>query len=124
MASVVDCFIYDGQSGMQESWNTDAKQNIVQTPTSPGITFGTHGVVNGVLRCAWNRKNLTIAQGKTFDIAKEKYYLLLSSGPFLVDSATGKPTSQGTTPMPLFRKTPRPLPFHLRIPQTKTNLPY
>ncbi|XP_070377446.1 putative ferric-chelate reductase 1 homolog [Dermacentor albipictus] len=31
-ASVVDCFLYDGQPGMQESWNTDAEQNIVQTP--------------------------------------------------------------------------------------------
>ncbi|KAL3218672.1 hypothetical protein MRX96_031411 [Rhipicephalus microplus] len=93
-ATVIDCFLYDGTPGMQESWNTDTMQNMVQTPTSAGITFGTHGVVDGLLRCAWNRKNVTIAQGKTFDIGKEKYYLLLASGPFLVDAATGKPTSQ------------------------------
>ncbi|XP_049267145.1 uncharacterized protein LOC119375169 [Rhipicephalus sanguineus] len=93
-ATVIDCFLYDGKPGMQESWNTDTMQNVVQTPTSAGITFGARGVVNGLLRCAWNRKNVTVAQGKTFDIGKEKYYLLLASGPFLVDPATGKPTSQ------------------------------
>ncbi|XP_075722891.1 putative ferric-chelate reductase 1 homolog isoform X2 [Rhipicephalus microplus] len=93
-ATVIDCFLYDDTPGMQESWNTDTMQNVVQTPTSAGITFGTHGVVDGLLRCAWNRKNVTVAQGKTFDIGKEKYYLLLASGSFLVDAATGKPTSQ------------------------------
>ncbi|XP_075722895.1 putative ferric-chelate reductase 1 homolog isoform X6 [Rhipicephalus microplus] len=95
-ATVIDCFLYDDTPGMQESWNTDTMQNVVQTPTSAGITFGTHGVVDGLLRCAWNRKNVTVAQGKTFDIGKEKYYLLLASGSFLVDAATGKPTSQGS----------------------------
>ncbi|KAL1414000.1 hypothetical protein MTO96_030799 [Rhipicephalus appendiculatus] len=79
--------------GMQESWNTDTMQNVVQTPTSAGITFGVHAAVDGHLRCSWNRQNVTVAQGKTFDIGKEKYYLLLASGPFLVDPASGKPTS-------------------------------
>ncbi|KAL1419510.1 hypothetical protein MTO96_025254 [Rhipicephalus appendiculatus] len=78
---------------MQESWNTDTMQNVVQTPTSAGITFGVHAAVDGHLRCSWNRQNVTVAQGKTFDIGKEKYYLLLASGPFLVDPASGKPTS-------------------------------
>ncbi|KAL3194675.1 hypothetical protein MRX96_046002 [Rhipicephalus microplus] len=81
LTSVVECLLLDGDKTLlRESWNSEGTTNKVMAKTTEGITLGSHGVVDGVLKCTWVRKPVTTVNGVTFDLAKKKYFVLLATG--------------------------------------------
>ncbi|XP_075529032.1 uncharacterized protein LOC142560668 isoform X2 [Dermacentor variabilis] len=80
LTSVVECIRSGEKILIRESWNQEGTANtLLETPTA-GITFGSHAMTDGVLKCTWKRKAMTTVQGKTFDLAKNKYFVLLAKG--------------------------------------------
>nr|XP_054920628.1 putative ferric-chelate reductase 1 homolog [Dermacentor andersoni] len=80
LTSVVECIRSGEKILIRESWNQEGTVNtLLETPTA-GITFGSHAMTDGVLKCSWKRKANTTVQGKTFDLAKSKYFVLLAKG--------------------------------------------
>ncbi|XP_049515344.1 putative ferric-chelate reductase 1 homolog isoform X1 [Dermacentor silvarum] len=90
LTSVVECVRSGDTTLIRESWNVAGTVNMVlETPTA-GIIFGSHAMTDGVLKCSWQRKAKTTVQEKTFDLAKNKYFVILAKG----DSLT--PTNDKT----------------------------
>ncbi|KAH6941307.1 hypothetical protein HPB50_016080 [Hyalomma asiaticum] len=80
LTSVIECLRMADKTSIRESWNSQGTTNNVMQQTTEGITFGSHGVTDGVLKCAWVRKAVTTVNAVTFDLAKTKYFVLAAKG--------------------------------------------
>lgn len=70
------------------SWNIDMDQKGNQRDAKPseGITLLNGTYVNGRVYCRFRRDVVTTTNGKTYDLAKQPFFLLLASGSNLKDN--------------------------------------
>lgn len=102
LTSVVECLkLADGSTEIRESWNAEGKANEVLDKTTEGITFAEHSITDGVLKCSWVRKAVTTVKGKTFDLANNKYFVLLATGPVVATNVKSYHTEKGPSAEPL-----------------------
>ncbi|KAG0414029.1 hypothetical protein HPB47_008823 [Ixodes persulcatus] len=81
-AHVVECHLKGGQTSIRESWNGDGYENSPVERTS-GVDYRKREHADGMLTCSWHRSHLTKIGPQTFNTLKNKYHLLLASGPLV-----------------------------------------
>lgn len=79
--SVTECLVQNDRVIVQQSWNTEPKKGnkVLSNPTL-GINDNSGSMVDGVMTCKWKRPLVTNIQGVTFNLADNKYYLMLAKG--------------------------------------------
>jgi hypothetical protein len=80
--SVTECILRgDGTIDIKQGWNPKNHNPTENLDNITGFTTIGTSYVNSLLNCKWRRNGITLIKGITFDIVKEKYYLLLAYGP-------------------------------------------
>ncbi len=80
--SVTECILRDdGTINIKQGWNPKRHKPTENLDNITGFTTISASYVNSLLNCKWRRNGITLIKGITFDIVKDKYYLLLAYGP-------------------------------------------
>ncbi|XP_012233897.2 putative ferric-chelate reductase 1 homolog isoform X1 [Linepithema humile] len=77
--SVVECTNENGEIALHMSWNT-GKRNTRHATSEGAVNLETGTIKDDVIYCKFRRDKLTVVQGRTYDLVKTPYHLLVVAG--------------------------------------------